>query len=181
MPTPVQPTRKRRLPAPAVLAVVVLFLAGCSGSSDADAPSNPAEPTTPTTPSEGTSAANSRGSVSMEAGGRIFSFTLETCLISDEDFLIAGPGMEAGAGEPAWLEGDLFADEAGDWVGEVRAQVGTTDRFVTTDDEVVVTNFGDPLGHEQVGDRHDFTGQARNADGVASGDGKVSVTCLEAR
>lgn len=133
---------------------LVLLLVGCgvvspsTGTEPEPAASgeNSAPDGVPETPASDAPAPNPAGGVSavLTLTGQSFTFDV-TCLISDDDTLIYGPGRDDDSGEPAYLDLDFYQLEG--WThGEVRIDLGTDQQFVSSDN-VYSSNIGPDHEH----------------------------------
>lgn len=127
----------RPLRAIVIGSALVLLLAGCG----VVAPPTGAGTDPGTAPGSSDENGDTGGTAPDSAGGGVpavltltgQSFTFDvTCMISDGDTLIYGPGRDDDSGEPAYLDVDLYLMDG--WTGgEVRIDLGTDQQFESSD------------------------------------------------
>lgn len=124
---------------------LVVLLVGCGVVAPFDGtgpePGNPGESGAPDVASEAPSPDPTGGGVPavLTLTGQSFTFDV-TCMISDGDTLIYGPGRDDDSGELAYLDVDLYLLDG--WTGgEVRIDLGTDQQFVSSD-SIYTSNVG---------------------------------------
>lgn len=118
------------------------------------------------------------GTAGLVVGGTTFDFRIAHCLISDEDILADGPGNTTTAdGTPAYFDIDLVQYE-GDWMGEVRVDLGAQSQFESTDDIYTLT-FGssENASIEIDGKQVNFHGDYLTPAGATRESGTMSIYC----
>lgn len=128
--------RFRLLTLPAAALAAVLLLAGCAPGEvpegqGAQAPETSAAPSTdgdtvnpPATPGDHDAV--------LSMAGQSFTFRPTVCMVTDEDVLVSGPGIDDDSQEPAWLDIDLYS-EGSFREGGVRIDLGTDQQFSSSD------------------------------------------------
>lgn len=134
---------------------------------------------TSTTPSSDTDSsaspsANIQGTATVKVDGRSFEFSLAFCAIHGEEVLFHGPGNESGQNIPSYIDADLMASD----YGEVRFDIGASDKFQSTEDFYAIgeSEIG-TIKMVPAGDNFVITGVARKSDGSKVGQGEVQFNC----
>lgn len=170
----------------ATVVAASLLLAGCAAELTIGGPADPegnidstGQGTTPDqpAPSEPQGAAGT-GGITISMAGQSFSFDADLCLITEEDLLVGGPGRDDDSREPAYLDIDLTT-VSGLKTGEVRITLGTDQRFVSTDEDLIAF-VGE--GYEYLLMHHDngfqLEGEFRSSTtSMLIGPGTVMVDC----
>ena len=119
----------------AVCFTAMLLVAGCASEPTApdavDTPAAPDAAVSDETEKEPASDA-ARGSAVLSMAGQSFTFALDTCMITGEDVLVSGPGVDDDSQEPAYLDIDLY-EEGMFNAGEARVDLGTNEKFSSSD------------------------------------------------
>src|SRR5690554_4143487 len=169
---------------PALAAVAILstfLLASCAAESAAPPASTPDDVKLTEQESQGetSSETTSQGDVTVVMAGQSFTFTTTLCMITDDDVLVGGPGVDDESNDPAYLDID-FATLGSTKTGEVRINLGT-DAPMTSTDEFYVAFVDSDHEYELVYD-DDGNGFELRADFIAAtgspiGSGTVEVSC----
>lgn len=108
-----QPARFKYLKAPATVVASLLILAGCSSPMAPETESSPTPSASVTQPSEPIveqddtetdDSALGANQATLLMAGQSFTFELTTCTTTDEELLIAGPGVDDGDNSPSYLD-----------------------------------------------------------------------------
>lgn len=167
---------------PGLAAVAILstfLLVGCAAESTAPPASTPDDVTLTEQEEETTPEATSRGDVTVVMAGQSFTFTATTCMITAEDVLVGGPGVDDESDDPAYLDID-FATIGSFKTGEVRINLGT-DAPMTTTDEFYVGMIGSDHEYQMIyhddGTGFELETNFLAGTGVGIGPATVTVTC----
>lgn len=149
----------------------VAMAAACSGADSGD--TSGAETATGAASESSADAggeANAPGTISF--GDRTFTFQPSTCVLSEEDSEVNGPGREEG--------GDVvFVDFSGDGAGEagIRIELGTDQPFETAEQHVAADRYvSEPLAVTIDGSSVRASGEFRDEHDDLH-DGELSFTC----
>lgn len=81
--------------------------------------------------SDTSGSADAAGKAELKLESGIFTFELQSCIITNEDVLLHGPGSEI-SGQDAYLHVDFTQHDG--WYGEVRVDLDATTQFSSSDD-----------------------------------------------
>ena len=168
----------RSLTIPAAALAAVLMLAGCAsyygptgpGTEDPDSKTSQGDPTTP-------SGTTGNHAATLTMAGQSFTFSPTMCMITDEDVLVSGPGIDDDSKEPAYFDIDLYADGSLR-AGEARIDLGADQQF-SSSDSFYSAQVGS--GHEYMimDDDGTFVLEAafRASSGESIGTGEFRIDC----
>lgn len=166
----------RSLTIPAALAAVLL-LAGCApsvgptgpGTEDPDSKASQGDTATPPAPGNHTA--------TFTMAGRSFTFSPTMCLVTDEDVLVSGPGIDDDSKEPAHFDVDLYADGALR-AGGVRIDLGT-DKPRSSSDDFYAASIGSGEDYMILDEDGTFVLEAsfRARGGEPIGTGEFRIDC----
>lgn len=169
---------KSSRPALLALAASALLLSACGGSGDAGDDRATGGEATGAGSAGGNEAAGGEGSrtATLTMDGQSFTFTLNSCLLSDGDALVSGPGADD-SGELAFLDVDYY-DTSEVSGGQVRVELGTdqpfssSDRFYSMGD---VSSEGDSIQAE--GRELTITAEVLENGDTSLGSGTLRASC----
>lgn len=148
-----------------LIVAAAALLAGCGGDSEEKKSTS-----SPHNPAGSTAAGGAAGTI--EIGDRMITFTTDVCLISGEETLVSGPGKEADS-TPVYV--DLDATSATE--GEVRIDLGTDQKFSSSDEVLRAGNHNGDFAVETSGKEVRVTADFTEGGGTGLGAGTLAVTC----
>jgi len=167
---------------PGLAAVAILstfLLAGCAAESAAPPASTPDDTLTKPESQETSSEASTPGDATVVMAGQSFTFTTTLCMITDDDVLVGGPGIDDESADPAYLDID-FSTLGSLKSGEVRINLGTDAPMTSTDEFYVAFVDSDheyQLIYHNDGNGFELEANFQASNGVPIGPATVEISC----